>query len=328
MIPIIVTLRLEASEALTALASAVAARLMQPPPDAPGMADLLQGVKDIRNLLSRMGWNALAAHKRACAQAEETAPPGSAPAPAPARQAAPAEIRAEANPAVVSGPPAAAPRAKPAAEGAQAASTRGWATPERKALLRTAWPAGVMIGPLRQQLAELPGPPLPNNSAIASMASVMLLRRPDGFGRMLAVATMVQRAAAPSRREPADANQVEIVRSTARPAPLPPRRPPPAAARAPGGGWASDAPSVAALELAEQARASEVAQVTISDALAWGRYNGVSPLRHEIERHTLKRINNKRGDMGLPPFTIVPQRGLAHDPLPAPHVISHEGAAA
>ena len=63
------------------------------------------------------------------------------------------------------------------------AAEKTW-TEARKEMLLRLWPAGCPIGEIRMSLEQLPGPKLPNNTAIASYANGRLrVFRPTGFRR-------------------------------------------------------------------------------------------------------------------------------------------------
>lgn len=319
------------------------------------VGELLREIKAVRDLLGREIWNALARQERAVAEdqasgAGAASPPAVAPRVAPIPKAlgvpapesghesvAPAdkpvapepasahdaEPGPDAEPKPAPEPPPAS--AAPAAPCAPPSPTRGWATPERKALLREAWPAGVMIGPLRDRLAALPGPPLPDNSAIASLAATLHLRRPEGWGRVVANAGALR----PQRpTKPPEDGVVEVMRSTARRVMVEPRRAlPPAAPPATAGLRVNDAPSVAQRMEADALRDAATAHSTLADALLWGARNGVAALRGERPMQTFGRVNNKRRDLRLPAFALVSQRGTM-DALPDPSLGAGQGRAA
>ena len=197
----------------------------------------------------------------------------------------------------------------PGAAASGRASGRGWLTPERRAVLKRGWPRGVATADLRRELAALPGPPLPDNSGIATCASSLGLRRPPGFN-----GTRLQR--------PSD-TQVEVVRSTVRPLLVEPRRPPPApppaaTVKLPAALVQRDgAPSVAARMMADAEAQAAASPITLADLRQWARNNKVWPWDDEDAPALLRRVNTMRAHMGLPPWQLVPQRG-PQAPLPGP----------
>lgn len=79
-------------------------------------------------------------------------------------------------------------------------------------------------------------------------------------------------------------------------------------------GAPSPAASLMRSEHVEQSRA----WVTLADALRWGERNGVPWVPGEMAGGVWRRINARRGDLGLPKFALL--RGRIVAPLPAAHV--------
>lgn len=78
-------------------------------------------------------------------------------------------------------------------------------------------------------------------------------------------------------------------------------------------GW----PSVAGMQMDHDTRGSDIAEVTLADALAWGENNRMRPTGHDAK--DLASVNRMRALLKLPPFSLLPERAVADEPLPPPH---------
>lgn len=237
-------------------------------------------------------------------------------------------------------PAPASPPAAAASDGWASGDTRGWATEERRSVLRADWPAGTPIGEVRRKLEALPGPAVPSNDRIATAAAQIGLRRPKDFrvhtprDARIEIAHSAPPPVPPPAPQPLD-DRVEVARSTARPhmvitgssgaravpAPSLAPRPVPRELLTRDG-----AISVAALEHAHDERRGD--SILIVDAEAWGAAQDIRREPGEGDAALLRRVNAARAAVGLPCWSLLPPSGRAPEPLPKSHVgANYEGEA-
>ena len=288
-------------------------------------ARLIDVLGDVRNVLSRGAWNALARDERntgpgllpgdaRSAEDAEAPQPAGEVTDAPAARFATASGRAAA--------PADPPTTTYGGRG-----HKKWSE-ERDAELTRCYRAGWSRAQMLAAVNALPGPPIASIYGIGVRVSELglsaaALPGPHGPRAPLPAAPQA-RVMAPVELPPAPARarqeEASVLRSTARPAVVldgrTPRRaaatrPEPAPFRpvAPAIAERDGAPSMAALQMRDAEASDSAALIALADAIEWGRRNGCKPEPGETALATVRRVNALRQRLGLPCYTLVAARG-------------------
>jgi hypothetical protein len=152
------------------------------------------------------------------------------------------------------------------------------------------------VGPLpmseiRRALGALPGPSLPPNAQIAGRAAYHGLRRPGGFHGHMVIP------------QPGNPGALAIDETTPDTSIPEPAAPPPPVSR-------NDAPSVAAIEIADHVKQAIAVPVDAKWVKEWASRNGVAPIGGKLK---LADVNTARQRSGLPPFRLVAK---PHEAMP------------